>query len=491
MFRVRFPRTAPTGMLFSRTTPKLSHPTRSISFLAKPPTPPRTLRLARGFKVTYLKTSNLGTTKFIIQALTGIYCGMVVVTLALFYILYKDANDRQFIPFRDTSFDDKVNSVLAINKDEVCESPRHAVKHYRRLLIDLAKQEYPDLKEEEFGNRYNVPLLSTDFLIQNKTPKFINFYVDMILRYCKCLLSKGEADISIKLLSQVVNDDFLFNKVGDAEKLSASSRILAKITNDPERAIPILTRTIDMLTTNNRSLRVDDNYVLEERSKVSDELVNCLNDLASNLAKLSKSPKTSKKQKNELLNKSLQIYMSELGSLQEMRTSIELGKTNQATYPLFNCDRANLVTMINTIKAHISEVMWAKGYKENAIDWSEQILNDLYLDRFSDARVGTILLHVLSNLELMYTNVKQPEDVERVKQLKHDVRIYDVRNKFDNLSWYDKTLKRMSKVIYAKTPLGLVERSLKGRFDPNQKIQELEEFEDEDDEGFFGAKQKS
>jgi hypothetical protein len=304
------------------------------------------------------------------------------------------------------------------------------------------------------------------------------------------LLSKGEADISIKLLSQVVNDDFLFNKVGDAEKLSASSRILAKITNDPERAIPILTRTIDMLTTNNRSLRVDDNYVLEERSKVSDELVNCLNDLASSLAKLSKSPKTSKKQKGELLNKSLQIYMSELGSLQEMRTSIELGKTNQATYPLFNCDRANLVTMINTIKAHISEVMWAKGYKENAIDWSEQILNDLYLDRFSDARVGTILLHVLSNLELMYTNVKQPEDVERVKQLKHDVRIYDVRNKFDNLSWYDKTLKRMSKVIYAKTPLGLVERSLKGRFDPNQKIQELEEFEDEDDEGFFGTKQK-
>lgn len=46
----------------------------------------------------------------------------------------------------------------------------------------------------------------------------------------------------------------------------------------------------------------------------------------------------------------------------------------------------------------------------------------------------------------------------------------------------------MSKVIYAKTPLGLIERSLKGRFDPNQRIQNLEEFEDEDDESIFAIK---
>lgn len=114
-------------------------------------------------KVTYLKTSNLGTAKYIIQALTGIYCGIVIVSLLLFYILYQDANDRQFIPFWDTSIDDKLNSVLAINKDEVCESPRHATKHYRRLLIELAKQEYPDLNEDQFDNRFNVPILSKDF----------------------------------------------------------------------------------------------------------------------------------------------------------------------------------------------------------------------------------------------------------------------------------------------------------------------------------------
>lgn len=462
-----------------------TQPMRSFSILTKQQ-PSSRVHLTRGMmKVTYLKTSNLGTVKYIIQALTGIYCGIVLVSLGSFYILYQDANDRQYIPFWDTSLDDKINSVLAINKEEVCESPKHAIKHYRRLLIELAKQEYPDLNEDQFDNKFNVPILSNEFLMQNKTPKFINFYIDMILRYCKCLLSKGQVEVSIGLLSKIVNDEFLFYKVGDAEKLSGSSRILAKITNDPEQAIPILTRTIDMLTKNNRSMIIDDNYILDQNSRVSDELISCLNDLASNFAKLSKSSKISKKQKSELLNKSLQIYLSELRSLQDMRSSIELGKSNQANYPLFNCERANLVTMINTIKAHISEVMWVKGYKENAIDWSEQVLNDLYMDRFSDSRIGPILLHVLNNLELMYGNTKQSKDIERIKQLKHDVRIYDIRNKFDNLSWYEKTLKRMSKVIYAKTPLGLIERSLKGRFDPNQRIQDLEEFEDEDDESIF------
>ncbi|EER31988.1 conserved hypothetical protein [Candida tropicalis MYA-3404] len=495
MFGLRLPRKSPTGVLISLRPSSVSNLSiqRSISLLTKQPATihaPRSLRLTRSMmKVTYLKTSNLGTAKYIIQALTGIYCGIVIVSLLSFYILYQDANDRQFIPFWDTSIDDKLNSVLAINKDEVCESPRHATKHYRRLLIELAKQEYPDLNEDQFDNRFNVPILSKDFLIQEKTPKFINFYIDMILRYCKCLLSKGEVEVSIGLLSKIVNDDFLFYKVGDAEKLSSSSRILAKITNDPEQSIPILTRTIDMLVQNHpNSMKIDDNYILDANSKISDELINCLNDLASNFAKLSKSKRISKKQKSDLLSKSLQIYLSELRSLQDINKSIELGKANQASYPLFNCERANLTTMINTIKAHISEVMWAKGYKDNAIDWSEQILNDLYMDRYSDARIGPILLNVLNNLELMYGNMKQPQEIERIKQLKHDVRIYDIRNKFENISWYDKTIKKMSKVIYAKTPLGLIERSLKGRFDPNQRIQNLEEFEDEDDESIFAIK---
>ena len=44
---------------------------------------------------------------------------------------------------------------------------------------------------------------------------------------------KGELDIAIKMLTRiVVDDDFIFFKLGDAEKLSSSSRVLAKITPD-------------------------------------------------------------------------------------------------------------------------------------------------------------------------------------------------------------------------------------------------------------------
>lgn len=41
---------------------------------------------------------------------------------------------------------------------------------------------------------------------------------------------KGELDIAIKMLTRiVVDDDFIFFKLGDAEKLSSSSRVLAKL----------------------------------------------------------------------------------------------------------------------------------------------------------------------------------------------------------------------------------------------------------------------
>ena len=86
-----------------------------------------------------------------------------------------------------------------------------------------------------------------------------------------------------------------------------------------------------MLIETNKSMQIDNDYILLENSKISDELINCLNDLASNLAKLSQSQSQGQQ---ELLNQSLQIYLSELRSLQTIRLKIESNQANQATYPL-------------------------------------------------------------------------------------------------------------------------------------------------------------
>lgn len=495
------PPTSPINLMFRRIHPILSKQSnalqtlksgiifRPLSFITKPTTP-TTLRttpkiishtLIQSRTLMSTKTTNLGPFKFTLQILTGVYCGLLIVSFGLCYLLYSDANQRQNIPF-ELSLDDHINAVMAINKDDVCESPRHATKHYRRLLIDLAKQELGDtttIDESKFDNRYDVPILSTDFLIHNKSIKFINFYIDMILRYSKCLLSKGELDIAIKMLTRiVVDDDFIFFKLGDAEKLSSSSRVLAKITPDITKKISILQRSIDMLIETNKSMQIDNDYILLENSKISDELINCLNDLASNLAKLSQSQSQGQQ---ELLNQSLQIYLSELRSLQTIRLKIESNQANQATYPLFNVDRANLIGMINTIKAHISEIMWVKGHKDKAINFLEQILQELYYDRYSDPKFGPILLNVLNNLEIMYHNLHKPEDVKRCQNLKHDISIYEIRNRFD-IPWYDRVMKRISKTIYLRTPIGLVEKGLRDRFEPRARVKELDEFEDEDDE---------
>ena len=61
------------------------------------------------------KTSNLGPFKFTLQILTGVYCGLLIVSFGLCYLLYSDANQRQNIPF-ELSLDDHINAVMAINK---------------------------------------------------------------------------------------------------------------------------------------------------------------------------------------------------------------------------------------------------------------------------------------------------------------------------------------------------------------------------------------
>ena len=96
-------------------------------------------------------------------------------------------------------------------------------------------------------------------------------------------------DVAIKMLTRiVVDDDFIFsnwvmlkNYLVVVEYWLKLLLILLKIS--------ILQRSIDMLIETNKSMQIDNDYILLENSKISDELINCLNDLASNLAKLSQS----------------------------------------------------------------------------------------------------------------------------------------------------------------------------------------------------------
>ena len=148
-----------------------------------------------------LSASQLSAVKgwgFVINIIAGAYIGGLLVCFGLLYLLYLDANDRQHIPF-ELSFKNQMTTVKAINKDDVLKSPRYAVKHYRRLLIELARAEDPNLEFDEYSeqNRFMVPIINSSVLVYEKSNDFANFYIDIVLRYAKALLAKGELDTSI------------------------------------------------------------------------------------------------------------------------------------------------------------------------------------------------------------------------------------------------------------------------------------------------------
>ncbi|CAI5757560.1 unnamed protein product [Candida verbasci] len=409
----------------------------------------------RGLKVTRPKLSNLNQWKTIVQILTGAYIGGIIVISGSLYFIYSDANKRQPIPL-ELNINDQVNSVMAINKDEVLGSPRFASKHYRALLVNLYKEIYPDYKET---NGYDIPILDYQALLKKNT-KFVNFYIDMVLRYAKTLLAKGESQISVSILRRIINDDFIFENLADPEKLSNGSRLLSKITSDTNEKEQLLNRSIAMLSSA-FNFQVKDNII--QNMKLSDELLFCLNDLAFVYAKSGK------------LNESLTIYLSNLKILEEIKTSLENGKS-QINYPLFNCNSENITLQICSLKAHISEILFAKNYKDKAIQMSQEVIDEIFYDYNSNPNVSPILINVLHNLKAMYKKIGDEKEMSKCQNMIDGLPLFDADLR---KSFYDEMISKWSKIIYELGPIGIITKPLSERYGPKQRIKELEEIENE------------
>lgn len=412
----------------------------------------------------------------IFNIITGAYIGGLIICFGLLYFLYQDANDRQHIPF-ELSFRNQITAVKAINKDDVLKSPRYAVKHYRRLLIELAKEEDPNLSFDEGTEErnYNVPLLDSSLLLYHKSKSFSNFYIDIVLRYAKALLAKGRLEDSMSILRRIIDDEELFYKLGDTEKLSQGSRLLSNACSDPKEKVHYLERAISMIQKTLLSIRIDQNFVIQDGSRITDELLACLDRLAFTFAKVGSE---NRKQKEEYLTKALNIYLSNLKTLVGIQRLAENGKHPDVTHPMFNCSQENLIVHIAESKAHISEIMWAKGYKKNAVAWSEDVLLECYNDAESSSKISAIVVNVLRNLSAMYGQLKDLRNKARCDKMLDGTAFVD----YEETAWYDRTVNRFSKIIFNRGPLGVVEKSLLERIGRPKRIPEIEEFEDEDEE---------
>lgn len=408
--------------------------------------------------------------------MAGAYIGGLFVCLGSLYLVYYDADSRQHIPF-ELSFQEQTNAVKAISKDDVLKSPRYAVKHYRRLLIDLALAEDPDLnfsEENPDGSRnYSVPLLSSEALVHHRSKGFANFYIDMVLRYAKALLAKGELNASVAILLNVIDDNEIFYKMGDAERMSQCCRLLSRVCYAHEDRIYYLQRAVNMLEATFLRIKTD-NYLIQDGSRITDELILCLNDLALCHAKLSKS--LNKKEKKQALLQALNIYLANLKQVTNIKTQIDGGEVTQASFPLYNCDNDNLTMTQAEIKAHISEVMWAQGYRKHAVAWGEEVVDDIYFDHSNLARASPILISTLDNLIAMYGQLGDKKAKLRCQTLKQDLTIFET----EPASWYDSVVNRFTKIIYYRGPLGVLEKALKERFGQPQRLPEIEEYEEED-----------
>ncbi|EGV66704.1 hypothetical protein PSN45_002676 [Yamadazyma tenuis] len=415
----------------------------------------------------------------VINIIGGAYIGGLIVCFGSLYFLYHDANERQPIPF-ELSFADQKTAVMAINKDDALKSPRYAVKHYRRLLIELAKKENPKLEFDESDpkNQYRAPFLDSHTLVHKKSNTFANFYIDIVSRYAKALLAKGQLEISVETLQKLVNDDEIFFRLGDAERLSQCGRLLARISPTVDEKESLLKRCITMIGSTFSSIHVDENYLLQNSSRITDELISCLNDMAFAYAKESTHSSLSRHQKQDYLSKALNIYLSNLKTVQQVQHSVVSGQKNQTNYPLFNCNEENLQMLVNEIRSHVSEIMWSKGYKQNAISWSEEVVDDIYYINSSSKRANHILIDVLANLTTMYHQIRNRTSEERCIQLQKGLSHYDSNES----SWYDNLVGRFCRIIYNKGPLGVIEKALVERFGPPRRLLEIEEFEDEDTE---------
>lgn len=413
-----------------------------------------------------------------VNILAGAYLGGVLVCGASLYFLYYDADQRQNIPF-ELPFKTQITAVKAIGKEEVLRSPRYAVKHYRRLLIDLAKQSNPDLQFDETlpsgARNYVVPLLSLKDLVYGKSNAFANFYIDIVLRYAKTLLAKSEEQVAVSLLKTIIEDGEIFYKLGDAERMSQCCRLLGKLSG-PEDRIHYLQRSINMLSSTFQNVGIDQEYLINEKSTVTDEVIACLNDLAASHAL--RALHGPRKQKDLALAQALNMYLANLKAVSAIHERLVSGQATQASYPLFDCDGLHLAILQAEIKSHVSEVLWARGYKQNAVAWSEEVLDDLYLEQGKSPEISPILIGTLDNLTTMYKRLKKPADLARCQNQRKEVVVFDDLD----LSWYESMIRRFTKIIYYKGPLGVIEKALSERFGSPQRLPDIEEYEGEDEE---------
>lgn len=410
----------------------------------------------------------------------GAYFGGLIVCAGSLYLVYHDADTRQHIPF-ELAFADQLTAVKAISKDDVLRSPRYAVKHYRRLLLALAQHEDSALEFAETHadglRNYAVPLIAAPALLRFHSKDFANFYIDIVLRYAKALLAKGQYDVSVALLQNVIDDDDLFFRVGDPERMAQCCRLLSKVCPSTDDRVRYLQRTVGMLAATVSNVLLDADYLLRDGSRITDELLLALDGLACNYARMSgeNRPRGVKK---HALTQALNIYLANLKVLSSIKQSLDMGELTQAAYPLFNCDEKNLNMAIAETKAHISEVLWAKGYKQNAVAWGEEVVEEVYFDHSNNARASPLLISVLSNLVTMYAKLKNVPEKERCEDLLKNLSVF----MGEPMSWYDSVVNRFTRIIYYRGPLGVIEKALKERFGAAQPLPDIEEYEDEDEE---------
>lgn len=411
-----------------------------------------------------------------IQIGTGAYLGVGVVCMASFYFLYQDATARQNIPIL-LPLEDQVLCVKAIGKDDVLGSPRYAVKHYRRLLVNLAKESGLDFSETTSDGKrnYRVPLLLADELIHRRSPEFANFYIDIVLRYARALMAKGMVSVATDTLRSIVDNTMIVQRIGDPERLAQCCRVLSQITaNDTDR-LYYLERSLDLLSNTYRGIKITKDHLVEEGSLLTDELVRALNALA--FAQAKGAPLKRRSEKKQLLRNALNIYLATLKAITHVHAQLDAHELTQASFPLLNCDPAVLVATESEIKAQVSEILWALGYHTSAIAWGEEVVDEIYFQRASNPQFAPILAGVLKNLETMYELRHDPQ-AQQCRAMLRDVHVYRVQDQL----FYESLLRRIYKIMLGQGPLGIVMEPLLNRFGQSPPLPEIELLEREDEE---------
>lgn len=437
---------------------------RIIGFTGRSP-----LRLARPVSLTrsILVLRLAGTAQrygLAINIVAGAYFGGAIVIGGSLLWLYLDASSRQNIPWLLPQ-QVQIELVRAINKDDVLMEPRFALKHYRLVLEQLHKLYHKD--EDTCPSSLVVPPILSTPVILSLDPGMANFYVDILLRYARSLLARGLVDEGSSILHRVITDNDLFHALGDAERIAQSCRVISRLVPASDRVL-YMQRSIRMLESTFAGISVTPDFTLAPDSRILEELMLSLTDLASAKTALAQQA-SSTAEREKLLLELFNIFLSSLQPLVRIRQG-------QETHRLFDCSRNNVVVWENSVRAHIAEVLWARGYRRQAVAWSEEVLADVYYDHANEPRLGSILEGVLQNLSAMYGTLKRPAAQNRCQRLLQEMTRFDAA---PETSWLENTLVRFSKIMYHEGPFGIIIRPLLNRFSLPQKLPDLYEYDTE------------